>query len=719
MRLKPDKPIESAKHDTYNRDLFATDIAAQLCLQEADSSIVIGLTAPWGYGKTSCLNLIREKLYTTRPKPIIIEFNPWIVCSVDALLESFFAQFLANIGEHIKKGPLVSLGEEILKYAKHIKPLSNIPQIGGYVSAFTKTIENIEKSKKVDILDSLSVSKQKQKINEAIREINKPIIVFVDDLDRLPPAQLRSVIQLTKAVCDFKRTSFLLSYDPAPVTKALSYDGTYDGFRYLEKIVQSEYRIPKLTSEQLSEKISEEAAQLLSPTSHDLKHDERYLLSRLLEESDFIYLFESPRDINRLFNKLKTCINHLTGEVTFADILFLCGLELKTPELFSLIQNEPYKFFKSSLLNSEDYTTSVYARSLHNEKGEAEKKPIEKIVEILNYRSPKNEIVQRLLEHHFPDLRGYSSSRDGYIGQKRISNKTTLLKAIHLGLVRSEYSYQQAKSFLGNNRNRKDTFEKVFTSNQLTRKIEYIQSVLDETSLAKPDSIIDCVYECSNRISIDFARREINPISKTIGDFLFEICKRLENDKEQIKFVRVAINNAKYLAIPEALLMNALSERKMWSNGKFYNSVPEPDNLPPNSVKLSNTQLYDLTKLWLDTVQKSAKTSDLLNDQIDPISVFYRWGQLNDNDFTKVQNYVIDKAKTNREWFIDLSHSFHQHTEGVSMFQIIPFDKYIDLENILSENQSIDQHSKHLIDFLKGYRAHLEQERTKARETEI
>ena len=47
-------------------------------------------------------------------------------------------------------------------------------------------------------------------------------IVLLDDLDRLEPAQAVEVIRLVKSVADFPRFRYLLCYDKAVLSQAIS-----------------------------------------------------------------------------------------------------------------------------------------------------------------------------------------------------------------------------------------------------------------------------------------------------------------------------------------------------------------------------------------------------------------------------------------------------------------------------------------------------------------
>jgi predicted KAP-like P-loop ATPase len=86
--IDSDQPIRSSSEDQFGRKRFAERIADLLISRPESSSIAIGITAPWGEGKSSVLNMIEERL--TEKKIKILKFNPWRFSDEDSLLRNFY-----------------------------------------------------------------------------------------------------------------------------------------------------------------------------------------------------------------------------------------------------------------------------------------------------------------------------------------------------------------------------------------------------------------------------------------------------------------------------------------------------------------------------------------------------------------------------------------------------------------------------------------------------
>src|SRR5690606_39707911 len=62
------------------------------------------------------------------------------------------------------------------------------------------------------ILGNTSLEKEKAQIQEELRKLERKIVVFVDDLDRLEPNEVVEVLRLVRAVVDFPNVIYVLCY---------------------------------------------------------------------------------------------------------------------------------------------------------------------------------------------------------------------------------------------------------------------------------------------------------------------------------------------------------------------------------------------------------------------------------------------------------------------------------------------------------------------------
>lgn len=94
-----DHAIQQLSEDILDRGPLVTSLARALVRSEVDGTgrvtsrrstgFVIGLTGPWGAGKSSVVNLLREQL--RGQKGVVVAYlNPWLFRDRDDLLKAYF-----------------------------------------------------------------------------------------------------------------------------------------------------------------------------------------------------------------------------------------------------------------------------------------------------------------------------------------------------------------------------------------------------------------------------------------------------------------------------------------------------------------------------------------------------------------------------------------------------------------------------------------------------
>lgn len=87
-----DEPIETSEADRLGRSEFAHTLARRLRkTRSSHQSFAVGILSPWGYGKTSFLNLIKDEL--KRYGTICIDFSPWTYGKENNLIREFLPKW--------------------------------------------------------------------------------------------------------------------------------------------------------------------------------------------------------------------------------------------------------------------------------------------------------------------------------------------------------------------------------------------------------------------------------------------------------------------------------------------------------------------------------------------------------------------------------------------------------------------------------------------------
>src|SRR3989339_312797 len=92
-------PIKNKEEDVFERNNFACQVAEHLILSAKSPSLILAIEGKWGEGKTSAINLIKGKIKEISSDAAIIDFNPWLIGSLESVIEGFLVQLAISINQ--------------------------------------------------------------------------------------------------------------------------------------------------------------------------------------------------------------------------------------------------------------------------------------------------------------------------------------------------------------------------------------------------------------------------------------------------------------------------------------------------------------------------------------------------------------------------------------------------------------------------------------------
>ncbi|GEO04459.1 hypothetical protein AAE02nite_21230 [Adhaeribacter aerolatus] len=184
-----DEPLNPNKQDDLGYNTFAKIIAERIESTHLEKAFAIGVNAKWGMGKTSFFNLIKQNL--SSEENIIIDFNSWNSSSPKSIIQDFFDTLQDELRKYYS-----SLAHELRKYSDKLIALSD-----------NNITQSIKATAGILIGDN-SINSLHQEINIKLKKIDKKIIIFVDDLDRLDKSEIIEVMRLIRNTANFYNTIF-------------------------------------------------------------------------------------------------------------------------------------------------------------------------------------------------------------------------------------------------------------------------------------------------------------------------------------------------------------------------------------------------------------------------------------------------------------------------------------------------------------------------------
>jgi predicted KAP-like P-loop ATPase len=328
--LSPDRPLNNPEEDIFGYDRFAENLARSLRRMTPVEGMVVAIHGPWGSGKSSVLNFVRHYLekgsgQEERPdeeRPLMMRFSPWWFSGREDLTRLFFGQLRARLGDK-DYGELKSRLADLADIASKVPGLPG-REAGEFIA---------DKLRGEPDLDAL-----KEKVDSVLRKKGRKIIVFIDDVDRLAPAEIRNLFRMIKAVASFPNVVYVLAFEREIVENALeAQEGTDSGRRYLEKIVQGSFDLPPVEQVDLRRMLFSRLDPIISGTQADL--DEHYFSNVYFDGLE--ELLATPRDVTRLTNALRVTFPAVEGEVNPVDFVAIEAIRTFEPDIYRLIRESP------------------------------------------------------------------------------------------------------------------------------------------------------------------------------------------------------------------------------------------------------------------------------------------------------------------------------------------------------------------------------------------
>ena len=321
--IPTDNPLRKPEEDLLERASIARFFAEHILKIDASEGLVVGVLGPWGAGKTSFVNLVRCRLETLGVE--VLEFNPWMFSGAEQLLRSFFAELSAQM----KLRPdLAVVGERLAAYGEVLSELGWLPVVGPWfarLGAVRKLLATTSERGKGGVAD------HRKKIETTLAALDTPIVVVLDDIDRLTTPEIRDVFKLVRLTANFANIVYIVSFDRLRVEGALAEHGL-PGRAYIEKILQFAVDLPEVPADVLTKHTVNAIDEVVSDVDHLGPFDQTSWPDVLVEV--IRPLIRNMRDVRRYALSVHASVRQLDGQVAVVDVLALEAIRVFLPDVF-------------------------------------------------------------------------------------------------------------------------------------------------------------------------------------------------------------------------------------------------------------------------------------------------------------------------------------------------------------------------------------------------
>lgn len=352
-RLLIDSSILSSDEDVLGRKSKANRIYKEIIQLKSNESIAFGIVGAWGSGKTSFLNLIKENFKKNSNKnTILIDFNPWLNISLDSIVQDYFNTLESELKEHS-----VDISKTFRKYGNSVLNLHK-----------NKLTDSLLKGSNL-MFDSNLTDEYKQ-LNELLKNLNKRVLVFIDDFDRLKANEIFEILKLIRNTGGFDTFTYVVAYDKEYLIESLDKYQIPNPKNFSEKIFLKELQLLPVTNIQINSYLSEELIKRFKEKEDEINDLFINDISKYYPRGTFkntTWALKNLRDVKRFINSFVIDYDEIKNEVLFRDYFILKLLKFKFYNAYILLFTNRDDFIEQEKYNTSSNKNLKYILKLDKE----------------------------------------------------------------------------------------------------------------------------------------------------------------------------------------------------------------------------------------------------------------------------------------------------------------------------------------------------------------
>lgn len=321
-----DWPIECKEEDIFDLEDEAVKLAEKIKALDRKKTWSLAITAPWGTGKTSFLNLILEHISERDFE--VVRFIPRDSKSFKTIQEDFLTSIACVLSKYDSR-----CDNTLKDYMASLQLIDNRGLI-------EKTLNFYRIWNKDSLKDS---------IKRSFASLNKKVLVLIDDFDRLSKDEILEVLKLIDSNAAFTNMVFLTAFDKEQVNKSLGESFMTEDAYFVDKFFNLEFSIPSRPYSYVSRYIEDKLCKFLNVNESEKKDIQQTITNR---GSIFEEYIPTLRDAKRFINQLVLDFKQVRGDVIIDEFLLVKLIKYRYPELYRSLYKKVSVGRKSFLYSS-------------------------------------------------------------------------------------------------------------------------------------------------------------------------------------------------------------------------------------------------------------------------------------------------------------------------------------------------------------------------------
>jgi predicted KAP-like P-loop ATPase len=640
-----DRPIAGRAEDKLGRRGFAEAIASAVQGWRKQESLVIGIHGSWGTGKSSIKNMAVEALREQRQDSTVVEFNPWQFANREQLTQAFFDQVGAalgrgDVGTHKDRRKLMNRWRRYAAYLSGAsglahavrKPFLIFAAVMGLVifgsaslgirwlsvacgillvvlpsalivsSRLSQAIAEILEA----TVAGISLEDSKTEIAKHLSKLKGPVLIVVDDVDRLNPAEQVEVLQLIKANGDFPNLIYLVLCDRMTVERSVDTTLGCSGREYVEKIVQVNFDVPAVERTRLTDALFQGLDLILREEKVKERFDENRFRNLFFASLD--QYFETLRDVNRFLSTLSFHFGIFRGQGAFE----VNPVDLIALEVLRFFEPEVYR----SLPTSKRVLTQSRASSASS--ADADRRALSAIIDMApeSTRERVRETIKQLFPPAEWGVGGKTYDPDfesSWFRELRVCSRLVFDRYFHFCVPLGDISHSRLERLLGATGDRialREELRALEVQQLLPEALTRLRAYDGQIPLTHAQQFITAIFDVGECIPGEAVASLGTPVALRVIGMIHRFLKRDENPDRRLQSLREAIRLTEGLSLP------------VW-----FVAVEQPPSdtaRAPNDRILPAEGLDELKRLCVDKIRSSSKDGRLASNP-SLAMIMFRW----------------------------------------------------------------------------------------------
>jgi hypothetical protein len=319
-----DKPVENWTEDAIGREGFVETVLGRVLV---DGDPAVGITAGFGEGKSSVLNLIRISIENGN-RAVAVPFQTWLPGSERTFVESLFDTATAAIRQRFF---LVQWRSTLAMYGRVVSGV--VPKSWSFLSS---------------LLPPESQATQIEDIKRLFARLPVRVVLLLDEIDRMHEEELATLLKVLRGTPELPNISYVCAFSKDAVARVISPDNPQHGMRYLEKFFPVQLQLPRLDEDLLYYIISDEIGATVEreqmfmdePSRRSFNDSFSGLWHQLLKRE-----LTNFRIVGQTLRSFDSSLHALRSEVHAFDLLVIELVRLLLPDTYEFVYRSGQYFY--------------------------------------------------------------------------------------------------------------------------------------------------------------------------------------------------------------------------------------------------------------------------------------------------------------------------------------------------------------------------------------